>query len=156
TPSAETPVPESGSAPPTVDDATLKALESKSEGSLTTAETLTLFEGHREREIAAVAAFRGKLARDPRSIADKAGAPEFRGFLTNRDTAGDALAAVAALPGSVGPDIVYEVWTGTTERTDVTELARQLAYSKEMRAGATHALSVALDLRAATTCEQAR
>jgi hypothetical protein len=139
-----------------VDDATMKVLESKSEALLTSAEVLTLVEGRRQRDLEAVTAFRKRLEHDPRSIGERAVAAQFRSFLANRDTARHALAAVASLPGPVGPDIIYEVWTGTAQRTDVTELARMLAYSKDVRESASRALAVALDLRAAETCEQSK
>lgn len=154
--STEAPIPSAITHEATIDDATLKALESKGEASLTSTELLTLAEGRRQRELKAAIAFRESLAREPRSIGDRAVAATFRGLLDNRDTARDALAAIAALPAPTGPDIIYEVWTGTSQRTDVTELARMLAYTKDVRAKASLALAVALDLRAAQTCEQSR
>jgi hypothetical protein len=51
---------------------------------------------------------------------------------------------------------VYEVWTGTRERTEVTSLAQALVYSSDVRPKASPALAVALDLRAAESCEENR
>jgi hypothetical protein len=117
---------------------------------------LSVSEGRRGRELRAALAFRENLGRDPQSIVQVTVATELRGFLANRDTAGPALGAVAALPGTVGPDILYEVWTGVVQKSDVTELARMLVNTKDVRGRASPALNVALDLRAAETCEQSR
>ena len=56
----------------------------------------------------------------------------------------------------ISADLIYEVWTGTTARSTATDLARSLIYSKEVRAKASKALAVALDLRDADTCEKSR
>ena len=72
------------------------------------------------------------------------------------ETARDALAAMANVPGPIGADLIYEVWTATASRTTATDLARSLIYSKEVRAKASKSLAVALDLRDADTCEKNR
>jgi len=54
----------------------------------------------------------------------------------------------------LGADLLYEVWTRTPVRTDATDLARALVYSTDVRPKASPALSVALDLRVAESCEQ--
>jgi hypothetical protein len=48
------------------------------------------------------------------------------------------------------------VWTSTSKKTPASELAESLVLSKEVRAKASPALAVALDLRTATTCEQTK
>jgi hypothetical protein len=53
-------------------------------------------------------------------------------------------------------DLIYEAWTATKERSQATELARRLLYSADLRSKASPALAVALDLRAASTCEDYR
>ena len=77
---------------------------------------------------------------------------ELRGYAAEGETARDALAAMAALPGPVGSDLLYEVWTRTAKRTPLTELAEALNYAKDVRPRASPALGVALDLRRADTC----
>jgi hypothetical protein len=68
----------------------------------------------------------------------------------------DAIRVMANLNGQVGPDLLYEVWTGTPRRTPATELAEALVYSPEVRKRASPALAAALDLRAAEACEDAQ
>jgi hypothetical protein len=83
------------------------------------------------------------------------GAP-FAATPTIPKTSRDALAAIANLPGPISPDLLYEVWTATAQRTTATDLARSLVLSKEVRAKASPALSIALALRDAGTCEANR
>lgn len=70
------------------------------------------------------------------------------------ETAREALRIMATLPGAAGPDLLYETWTGTPRRTATTRLAEKLVYEKSVRARATPALAVALDLRKAQSCEE--
>ena len=69
------------------------------------------------------------------------------------ETARDALAAMAAVPGPISADLLYEVWTGTVERSGNTELARSLLLGRDVRAKASPALLVAIALRESETCE---
>jgi len=69
------------------------------------------------------------------------------------ETARDALAAMAAVPGPISADLLYEVWTGTVERSGNTELARSLLLGRDVRAKASAALLVAIELRETETCE---
>lgn len=76
-------------------------------------------------------------------------------LLAARDptTVRQALGIMATLPGSTGPDLLFRVWTGTRRRTEATRLAEQLVYERNVRARATPALAVALDLRKAENCK---
>jgi len=51
--------------------------------------------------------------------------------------------------------VIYDVWIGTKERTETTQLAQELVLSKGVRAKASPALAVALDLRDDPSCEAA-
>ena len=72
----------------------------------------------------------------------------------DREVGNDALAMLSKLPGPVGPDLLYMIWTRTSRKTDTTELAEQLLYSKDVRPKASDALSVALDLRVEDDCDK--
>ena len=52
-----------------------------------------------------------------------------------------------------GADVLYNVWVATRAKTAATQLAKQLVYSPTVRAKASPALGVALDLREAKDCE---
>ncbi len=66
------------------------------------------------------------------------------------------MAALAGAPGSSGADLLYDIWTGTPSRTEVTTLAQALVYSNDVKQKASPALAVALDLRVADSCEEKR
>jgi hypothetical protein len=132
------------------------SLEAKAPESRSADEVLTLATVASERERAAAKDFRDKLAREPSAVKSKVALAELRKLTADPTTAQDALAAVAALPGPLGADLLYEIWTATPNRTDTTELARALLYSHDVRAKASETLSVALDLRVAESCASNR
>lgn len=72
----------------------------------------------------------------------------------DREVGNDTLSMLAGLPGPVGPDLLYMVWSHTHGTTDTSELAEQLLYSKDVRPKASPALSIALDLRNTTDCKK--
>jgi hypothetical protein len=95
------------------------------------------------------------LAENPALMKDKQVAEQLQTFTKNETTAVDALLALAQLPGSIGADLLYDVWTGTVGRSAATELAEALLYSDDVFSKASPAARVALELRKAETCEQA-
>ena len=131
-------------------------LEAKPPESLTAQELLRLAAANSERQIAAASELRHKLEQDPALGKDSALQAELQRLAGDQRTARDALAGMAALEAPVGADLLYETWTGTAERSETTDLARALLYSGEVRSKASPALGVALQLRAAETCEQYR
>ncbi len=132
----------------------LAALETKPLASLSATELLALAAGRSERRLETAQALRKKLKDEPGLAKDKAVQIELLKQATDTETAREALAAMAALEGSLSADLLYEVWTGTPAKNDATELAQALVYSTDVRPKASPALAVALDLRLAETCEQ--
>lgn len=163
-PSAAPPAVASASAPPATPakgpsaeaPASPPAAPKELTGKESAAEVLSVAELSVQHKLYAARAFRERLKQDPAILKDKASLLELRKLTQDPDTAREALAALAELPGPLGADILYEVWTGTPHRNDTTELARSLVYAPDIRAKASPALSVALDLRQAETCEQNR
>lgn len=133
-----------------------EALEARRAEELSKDEALALASARRLREVSRFATLRSQLSRDPGLFKDPATLGELRRAGEDPLTAPDALSAMAEAPGPLGADLLYEMWTGTVARNSATELARSLVFSKEVRAKASPALSVALDLRIAETCEQNR
>ena len=134
--------------------ASIAELEAKPAESLRARELVLLAEARSERQVLAARELRRKVEADPTLAQDNAVQSELLRLAADQRTARDALAAMAVLGPPVGADLLYETWTGTSERSDTTELARALVYSAEVRASASSALAVALDLRVAETCEQ--
>jgi hypothetical protein len=131
----------------------LAELSGKPLDSLSSKELVVLAEGRAEEQRAAVKALREKLEANPAALQDKAVQAQLLHFVGDNETSRDALSALAGAGAPLGPDLLYEVWTGTTQRTDATDLARALVYSTDVRPKASPALAVALELRAAESCE---
>ncbi|HEX3850343.1 MAG TPA: hypothetical protein VHW01_05215 [Polyangiaceae bacterium] len=143
----------SAAAPPPKVDAVAE-LESRPASSLSSRELVLLAEAHTQQKRAAAELLREKLEQNPALGKDSALQSQLLHLAEDPTTAADALSAMAQIESPSGTDLLYEVWTGTTVRTDTTELARALLYSADMRPKASSALGVALDLRAAETCPQ--
>jgi hypothetical protein len=134
--------------------ATIARLEARPPGSLTSHELVSLAEARAEQQRDAASALRRKVERTPSLAKDPATQAALRDLAADARTAREALAAMAALEPPSAADMLYDVWTGTAQRSDTTELARALVYSPDVRPGASPALAVALALRVAETCQQ--
>jgi hypothetical protein len=85
--------------------------------------------------------------------ADRETLARLRPYTQDRETATEALAVLASLHTPMAGDMLYEIWTGARGKTDTSELARDLLYTKEVKDSVSEALAVALDLQDARTCE---
>jgi hypothetical protein len=130
------------------DAAALASLEKKTE--LTADEALALYQGRGARSLAEVQALGAELASSSAPAAESVA--KLRAYAQDARTAGHALAAMARLKDAIGPDLLYEVWTGTPKRNEATALAEALLRHDGVRARASKPLAVALDLRTATEC----
>lgn len=133
--------------------ASLTELEARPPESLSANELIRVADGRAERKLSDARALGEKLEREPALAADKATQAELLRSARDSETSRVTLAALARLGTPLGADLLYEVWTGTTVRTDATELARALVNSQEVRQHASPALLVALDLRSAESCD---
>jgi hypothetical protein len=131
-------------------------LASRPLSSLSSAELVLLAEERNKQRREAGRTLRQKLERNPALAQERPVQGELLRLVDDADTASDGLAAMASLAGPISADLLYEVWTGSSARTDATELARALVYSTDVRPKASAALSVALELRTAESCEQYR
>ena len=138
------------------DDAAVKELSAKPVADFRVDEAISLSLGQSAQDVRAARALRDRVDHDPGLIKDPEVLAQLRRGTDAPDTARDALAAMANVPGPISADLIYEVWTATASRTTATDLARSLIYTKEVRAKASKALSIALDLRDADTCEKSR
>jgi len=138
------------------EDSAIKELSAKPGADLRIEEAISLSLGQGAQNVRAGRALRERVAHDPGLIKDAEVLAQLRRNSDDPETARDALAAMASIPGPISADLIYEVWTGTASRSTATDLARSLIYSKEVRAKASKALAAALDLRDAETCEKNR
>jgi hypothetical protein len=135
-------------------DGALAALENTKSAELGTDELLLLANGKAARTLAGAKSLSDRLASDPGLAKDPKLLTELLQFAAAPETARVALAAMARLPGPLGADLLYEVWTGTAQKSESTELARALLLSHDVRPKASPALAIALDLRQAETCKE--
>jgi hypothetical protein len=138
------------------DEAALKALGAKAPRELGVEEAVALSIGEGAKDLLAARALHDRVAHDPGLIKDPALLSALRRYTDDPETAREALATMLDLPGPLSADLIYDVWTSTAAHTTATDLARSLILTKELRAKASPTLGVALDLRNAETCEQAR
>jgi tetratricopeptide (TPR) repeat protein len=108
------------------------------------------------RHMSALDAYSRALDLDPALTKDRVLLSHVRKAAGYDDTAEPALRIAAVRLGSDGADVLYAVWVATKAKTNITQLARQLVYSREVRARATPALAIALDLREVEACEDIR
>lgn len=118
-----------------------------------TDEALALAAGKVAEQLSAVSKLKARLASDPGLAKDPKVIADLRRMAQEPDTSRDALAAMAALPGPISADLLYDAWTGTAEHSTTTELAQALLMGRDVRPKASPALAVALDLREAESCE---
>ena len=131
----------------------LSAIEHQKPQNRTADEALALAAGKAAQTLASVGKLRARLAADPGLAKDPKVLADLRRFAQEPETSRDALAAMAAVPGALSADLLYETWTSTAERSQTTELAQSLLFSRDVRPKASPALAVALDLREAESCE---
>jgi hypothetical protein len=116
-------------------------------------EALALAAGKVAEQLSAVNKLRSRLASDPGLAKDPKVIADLRRMAQEPETSRDALAAMAALPGPISADLLYDAWTSTAEHSTTTELAQALLMGRDVRPKASPALAVALDLREAESCE---
>lgn len=144
------PIPSQPPGPKTADPSHVASLAKKAVSDRSAAETLTLAEATREERRQALGKMQERLlGKEPSGEETK----ELRDAVADGEVGFAALRVMAVLSGPVGPDLIYESWTKPRDRTPTTELAEALVYSKDIRAKASPALNVALELRAAEECE---
>jgi hypothetical protein len=94
------------------------------------------------------------------SLHESAAAPSaaalgrFVDFASSPETMLPAFQELTEWSSPSGPDVLYAVWERAGGGSRAASLAQQLLYARDQRAKATPALSTALDLRSAVTCDQ--
>ncbi len=118
----------------------------------TSALTLAAEAGHQARKLNEFNEFARSLQQPA-----AAGAPNSMarliGYATSPETMLPAFRHLSQWAGSRGPDVLYAVWEKAPGGSRAASLAQQLLSSADQRSKATPALTTALDLRAATACE---
>jgi hypothetical protein len=132
----------------------MRALLAKPAAERAPDETIALALGQAVEKRQKLTDLAAELKRTPTLFDDPAVRKKLLDHADDRATGVEALRVIASLGNARAADMLYEVWTGTANRTEVTELAESLIYSRAIRPQASPALAVALDLRRAERCEQ--
>ncbi|MDF3066874.1 MAG: hypothetical protein K0R38_2475 [Polyangiaceae bacterium] len=143
-------------APPAPDGAAVAALESKSPDTLSVEEVLLVKQHRAEQKRNDAQGLATKLLQQPDLAKDAAVQRELLRLVADPDTAELALTALARTPSAVAKDLLYDVTTSRAVPVATSELAASLLSSRDVRANASPALVVALELRAASSCEAIR
>lgn len=104
----------------------------------------------------ALRALPGRADRDAVFAGSAELAHDLRAAVGDPDTSRTAVTVMAQLPGSMGPDLLYATWSSRKKGDPAGELAEALLRTDVVRKKASPALLVALDLRAASSCEVAK
>jgi hypothetical protein len=137
------------------DLATIKAIEAKPRDLRSSTEVFALAGARATVKLRDVQDVRGKLEHDADLAKTRAARDVLFKYASDPDTAQESLRAMVALPGSQGADWLYEMSTAS-KRPETRDLAAELLESKDVRARASLPLSVALDLKRATSCAEAK
>jgi len=136
------------------DPEAIQAMQARPPTERVAEETLAIASGRARQRHEELSELGAKRSSQSGQLADGASVQMLLKYAKEPETTVEAQRIMATLPAPQAADLIYEVWVGTPARNPTTELAEELVYSKEVRAKASPALGVALDLRAARTCEE--
>lgn len=134
------------------DEAAMKQLEDKPPAERTATEALALGRGRAAQKRDEIAKLGQSLEADPALAEDAKILKQLRAHAKDRALGEQVLTIVSNLPGTKGPDLLYDVWFRTRRNSPVAKLAEELLYSKDVRAKASPALAVVLDLKLEKDC----
>ncbi|HVU01880.1 MAG TPA: hypothetical protein VHE30_09015 [Polyangiaceae bacterium] len=156
------PPPPPSAAPPTTtvekaavgDYKALDELKAKAAADRSAEETLALARGRSHNKGAALEGFAAEIKKNADLLSNKDQLARLKEFFLDRETTNQAAAIIAGLPGTLGPDLLYDVFSSTRNKNDTTQLCEDLLATKDLRDKASPALLVTLDLRKAEKCEE--
>lgn len=135
----------------------VEELEKKAPSERSFEEAIALSKGRTELKRKELAEIGRKVTLVPKLVKeDKDVANRLKELTNDREVSLDALKTLAEMPAPTGPDLLYNVISSSWKETDTTRQAEELLYSKEVRAKASPALAVVLDLRKVEKCEEAQ
>jgi serine/threonine-protein kinase len=139
------------------DKEAMSQLNSTSESERNAAEWLALARGHKRAASydKSMDAFKRAVALDSSLAKDREVASEVRQIALEPDHTSEALQLALGSLGATGADVVYDVWSSTRgkkETAEVNKIAKTHLDSAALRAKASPALAIALDLSKARSC----
>ncbi len=134
----------------------LERLSRTPEARRSIADAVAIAKGRSVREFDEFEAFADRVEGQPELLQTEAVQQRLFEYVADPRTGPAALELLSRVPAAIGPDLLYEVWTGTKKSNDITQLARELVYKSEVRARASDALNVALDFRMDASCAEVK
>lgn len=131
-------------------------IEKRAAAERSVAEVVALSAGRAEEKRRKLHAWVTQAQHDAVFAASDDLAKDLRSAANDPDVARDALQAMAEIPTSLGPDVLYATWAAKKKSDPSRQLAEELLETVAVRRKASAALLAALDARAAESCESAR
>jgi hypothetical protein len=138
------------------DPEAIKAMEAKKPDARTPEEALGLAKAHEAAKVREIAELKRKLTLVPKFAEEKATQSRIRELANDREVATEMLGMLASLPEPLGADQLFAILVRNTTKEESQKLAADLLATKEVRAKASPAVTVAFDLRNVTDCEEAK
>ena len=130
------------------DHDTMEAYSEKDPISLETEELFALHEGKATQKRLALEGYAEQLE-GVNLLEDSDKLARLKEFARDPDTMIPTLRLIANMDSALGMDLLYYFWIGTKRENALTKLSQVMVHSKDLRAKASPALAVAIDLREA-------
>ncbi len=136
-------------------EAALYALSQRNVAERSGREWLALAQGRliRKELSASLDAFRHAIEKQPANASSKTMLAGLRHFGSREGTCDETLEFASTYLGTHGSDLLFDVWSSTSLKTQATEKALALLQRPSQRARMSPALTLALDVRAAVKCD---
>jgi len=121
----------------------------------TAQESLALARGRSVRKRAALDELAQRLRSDLPLSADRDSLAKLREYLDDGETATEALAVLTSIGTPMAVDMIFDVGSRAPARSDTRAVVDDLLASKDVRAAASPALAVVLDLHEVESCDDA-
>jgi hypothetical protein len=116
-------------------------------GNRTRIEAVALGRQWQDKRFEEFTKFSAELRRNPQRLDESKVRAQALEFARDRSTSRVTLELLSDLPSPRALDLLHEVWTGSKDRTETTQLAEALLLAKDVRKRASGALEIALALR---------
>ena len=142
-------------APPAGNDASrLRKLAAAKPRMRTAAQTLAVARYRIDADEGRLTDLRRRLDTDPHATLQSDGVEMLLEGARDPTTALAALEVMASLPGSQGPDLIYEVWVSAEEGSRIRQVADELLHSHDVYKKSSNALKVVSDLSEPHDCQE--
>lgn len=126
----------------------VKTLEARPASERTAEESVALSHARAVAKRKAIAEMLHKIELVPKLAKDSTTLKQLREWADDGEVAADLALGIGRLPGSIGPDLLWELGPGYYRKAEIRDIADDVLISKDVRAKASPALGALVDLRA--------